>query len=596
MLKQLEKLNIKERDEKAIVKFQTKKWKKYLIHCILILILLILLSFSMKNFNNADEIYSFNNIKYVSVTFCFWLCEYLILKGITNRTKLSLGIILGVETIFDLMNGVVRTVRGSAITISDLLAIKTALSVSKNINLKFNTKFYVGILFTIVIIAIFIIFKNKFITKESKYKGRLIKIFIGLLFIFIFSQTNIYKSYSLWDINESYRTMGSQLTIFRMLHNIKVEKSKDYNKEELKSILEDYQKNYAIQTSSLNISQEDKPNIIVIVNESFCDYYNLYKDGYADPIEYFTKLSKEENVISGTMYSSTFGGQTSNVEYEFLTQNSIRILPIGSYVFQQYITSPIKSSLVQNLKSQGYKTSAIHPWENFAYSRNKVYQFLGFDKIKFKNDIEGLENNFNNDFYTDKSTYKEMLRQIDEKDENEKVFEYVLTVQNHTGYNNPDPNQIIYNDDNIKNVYMQLIHESSEALRDVIDELKQKDEKYILLFFGDHQPNLDGQNNFEEREINHYEIPFLIWANYDIQEQHNIKTSTIFLQNFLLKAAGVKYSAMNSYMENLQNYYPVITKRFYMDTEGKVFQEENDDAPEIKEYEKMDYYRIFDNK
>ena len=36
MLKQLEKLNIKERDEKAIVKFQTKKWKKYLIHCILI--------------------------------------------------------------------------------------------------------------------------------------------------------------------------------------------------------------------------------------------------------------------------------------------------------------------------------------------------------------------------------------------------------------------------------------------------------------------------------------------------------------------------------------------------------------------------------
>ncbi len=594
MLQQLEKEKIDNKEEKSVIKLE-KNWKKYIIHCILIVILLILLSFSMKNFNNADEIYSFNNIKYVSVTICFWLSEYLILKGITNRTKLSLGIVIVIQTLFDIMNGIVRTVRGSAITIADIFAIKTALSVSNNIKFTFNKKFYTGLIFVAIIILILVIFRKKYITKEGNTKTRVAKILIGISILLIFSQTNIYKKYSLWDINEAYRTMGSQLTVCRMLYNTKVVKSKDYDKEELKNILEGYEKNNEIQTASANINEDDKPNIIVIVNESFCDYYNLYKDGYANPIEYFTELSKSENVISGTMYSSTFGGQTSNVEYEFLTQNSIRILPIGSYVFQQYITNPIKSSLVQNLKIQGYKTSAIHPWENFAYSRNKVYNFLGFDNIKFKNDIEGLENNFNNDFYTDKSTYKEMLRQINEKEKDEKVFEYVLTVQNHTGYNTPDPNQITYNDDNSKNVYMQLIHESSEALKQVIDELKQKDEKYILLFFGDHQPNLDGQSNFEERAVDHYEVPFIIWANYDIKEQYNIKTSTIFLQNYLLKAAGLKYSAMNSYMEELQKYYPVITKRFYMDTKGNIFQNEEDTA-EIKEYEKMDYYRIFDDK
>ena len=213
--------------------------------------------------------------------------------------------------------------------------------------------------------------------------------------------------------------------------------------------------------------------------------------------------------------------------------------------------------------------------------------------------MEGLEKNFNNDFFSDRSTYKELMKQIKEKKKNEKIFEYVLTVQNHTGYLNEDPKQITYSDDKHKNVYMQLIHESADALKEVIDELKQSDEKYILLFFGDHQPNLDDSDNSIERAVEQYEVPFLIWANYDIKEQYNIKTSTIFLQNYLLKAAGIKYSAMNNYMEQLQKYYPVITKRLYMNKKGDIFQNEDDkskDYSKIEEYNKIDYYRIFDSK
>ena len=223
--------------------------------------------------------------------------------------------------------------------------------------------------------------------------------------------------------------------------------------------------------------------------------------------------------------------------------------------------------------------------------------FLGFDSIKFKNDIEGLEQTFNNEFFTDRSTYKELLKQLSEKQPNEKVFKYVLTVQNHTGYTNPDPNQITYHDENAKNVYMQLAHESSVALEELIDNIKKYDEKYLLLFFSDHQPNLDDIDNFAQRDVTAYEVPFLIWANYDIEEQYNVKTSTIFLQNYLLKAAGVKFSNMNNYMEELQKYYPVITKRFYMDSQGNIFKNNNENsnsAFKMKEYDKIDYYRIFD--
>ena len=573
---------------------EVTKWlnKKIIKHVLLIFVVLIQLFFSMEFFEGANEIKYFTNFEYIFVTFIIWISEYLFIKGITNKTKISLSIVVGLELLFDICNYFVRTIRGSAITISDLYAIKTGLSVAKNVSLTFDIRFVIAILITISIIIVISIFRKNFIENKSNWIARIIKMLIIFIVIGVLSKTNIYNKFSIWDINENYRDQGSPITILKMLYNFKVKAPDGYDKNEVESILNNYE-------SSEEVVTEDMPNIIVIINESFCDYYNLYKSGNADSIEYFTEISKSENVVSGILYSSEFGGQTSNVEYEFLTQNSTRILPMGSYVFQQYITKPIKSSLVENLKSQGYKISAIHPWENYAYSRNKIYPLFGFETMKFKNDIESLEKNFNNDFFSDRTTYKELMKEVNGKDKGEKVFEYVLTVQNHTGFLNPDPNQMTYSDDLHENVYMQLIHESAEALREVVDELKQKDEKYILLFFGDHQPNLDDSDNSIERSIEQYEVPFLIWANYDIEEKYNVKTSMIFLQNYLLESAGVRLSKMNNYMNELQKYYPIITKRFYMDIEGNLYKSSDTsvEIPEqIIEYDKIDYYRIFDDK
>lgn len=578
-IKEAEEIQKKVNSEEII----QKPRKNYILHIILIVITLILLFISMSFFEDAKKILTLENFQFTITTLIIWTCEYLILKGITNRTKISLSIVIGIEVLYDVINYTVRSVRGSAITISDLSAIRTALSVSNNVNFEASKNFIFGTIFVIAVILFVVILRRKFIEEISNWITRISKIMIGIIIILVLDNTNIYKMYSLWDINEAYRTLGSPITILRMAHDINIKPPKGYNKEEVEKILKKYENN------DEQVEKDDKPNIIVIANESFCDYYNLYNEGNTDPIEHFTKLSKSENVVSGVMYTSTFGGQTSNVEYEFLTQNSIRILPIGTYVFQQYIKEPVKDSLVQNLKNQGYKTSAIHPWESYAYSRNKIYKLFGFDSIKFKDDIEGLEKNFNNDFFSDKSTYKELMKEINEKKENEKLFEYVLTVQNHTGYLNTDPKQITYHDEFVKNVYMQLIHDSDEALKEVIEELKQKDEKYILLFFGDHQPNLDDSDNFEEKSIKQYQVPFLIWANYDIEEQYDVQTSTVFLQNYLLKSAGLKFTAMNNYMEELKKQYPVITKRFYMDINSNVYK----DGDDINEYDKIDYSRIF---
>ena len=132
------------------------KKNKYLWHTLLIAGVMLLLTISMKFFEDATSLFTLETIKYTIVTIIVWVSEYLILKGITNKTKLSISIVAGVEIVFDIINYVVRMARGSTITISDLSAVKTALSVSKNIHLKFDFKFFLGILFTGTIIALII--------------------------------------------------------------------------------------------------------------------------------------------------------------------------------------------------------------------------------------------------------------------------------------------------------------------------------------------------------------------------------------------------------------------------------------------------------
>ena len=568
----------------------------YIMHFCLLLFIFVLLFYTMKFFNMTFSILLFelasNNIFHIIAlsNILVWFAFYLILRGITNKPRLSLAIVIGIEVVFDIINYVVLVIRGSGITLADIKAVQTALSVSHTTNFSFEARGLCGIVLLTVLLIVFIIARKLFVVVKDNWKIRCVKIISGVLILFALSISNVYKTYIIWDINETYRVLGTPLTLLRMFQDIYVKVPDGYDKDESEAFLKSYESSIESQEST-----SEDPNIVVIINESFCDYYHIYNEGYTDPIPYFTELSNSNNVISGTVYSSSFGGQTSNIEYEFLTQNSIRILPVGSYMFQQYITKPVSSSLVSSLKQRGYKTSAIHPWESFAYSRDKIYRLFGFDNIKFKNDIEELKPNFNNVFPDDRSTYTELISQINQKKPDEKIFEYVLTVQNHIGFNNPDPNQITYHDDNTTNVYLQLIHESSEALREVIEELEKKDEKYILLFFGDHQPNMDGGNNYKTRGIEHYETPFVIWANYDIEEKHNIKTSTIFLQNYLLEAAGLPKTAMNNYINTLMKDYDAITPMYCIDSNGKVLREEDyrtDDK--LLQYNRIDYYRAFD--
>ena len=85
-------------------------------------------------------------------------------------------------------------------------------------------------------------------------------------------------------------------------------------------------------------------------------------------------------MIWGTAYSSVYGGNTCNSEYEFLTSNTLSFLPTGSKPYQQYVDHD-QSSLVSILKEYGYDCTAIHPGQRSAWQRTRPTPTWGLTSL-----------------------------------------------------------------------------------------------------------------------------------------------------------------------------------------------------------------------
>ena len=84
--------------------------------------------------------------------------------------------------------------------------------------------------------------------------------------------------------------------------------------------------------------------------------------------------------------------------------------------------------------------------------------------------------------------------------------------------------------------------------------------------FGDHHPSIETefyetllgkkQSDWGLEEIQkRYATPFIIWANYDIEEQENVMTSSNYLGAMTVEAAGVELTKYQQYFVKASRYY-----------------------------------------
>ncbi len=341
-----------------------------------------------------------------------------------------------------------------------------------------------------------------------------------------------------------------------------------------------------------------KPNIIIVMNEAFSDLQKTFHlEGNMDAIPFFHQLC--EKYPHGISYSSVRGNNTCSTEFELLSGVSTALTAKGATIYESNAV-PMQT-LVSAMNARGYETVGIHPYYRTGYNRDAVYNALGFDKSLFMDDFEDAE--YIHGFISDKSNYEKLIESYKAADK--PFFCFNVTMQNHAGYdddgNLSDKVTAETNRDSgdALNNYLTLLHESDKALKYLISYFESVEEPTVILFVGDHQPML-GKSFYEEQigkllddfsveDVSRmYEVPYLIWANYDLDSAAAPEqTSMNYLSEVLFSVAGM---TKTPWMEMLSEYrleYPIVTSNFMRQGKGDIVSLSVSDT--LAEYQKYCY-------
>lgn len=129
----------------------------------------------------------------------------------------------------------------------------------------------------------------------------------------------------------------------------------------------------------------------------------------------------------------------------------------------------------------------------------------------------------------------------------------------------------------------------------------------IICMFGDHQPIL-GDNFYEavfagremtqqERNLQKYIVPYVIWANYDVDWETYGDMSANYLPAALLECAGLRLPPFYQYLMELHEEFPVLTQRGCIDRDGKLVNiEELWETEPICQYRMLQYNQLYIEK
>ena len=382
-----------------------------------------------------------------------------------------------------------------------------------------------------------------------------------------------------------------------------VEKPADYSRDQVLELMEQY--------PALEGDPDRQPvNLIVIMNESFADFtlFDSFESS-EDPTPFLHSL--EENTVKGWMYAPVTGGGTATVEFEYLTGFSSLFQPPHTVAYQLYVEEGMPS-LAAVAGSQGYETTAFHPYKSSGWNRVLAYDYLDFDRQMYEEDV--VDPYYIRHYVSDRSDYKMIFRTTREQAGN--TFFFNVTMQNHSGYaqgwNNLErtidlPDRLARTDSSARQ-YFALARESDDALRELIGYYSQQDEPTMIVFFGDHQPPLTNSFYEElygkklserttEEVLRQYAVPFFIWTNYDIQEEQDVVISPNYLGVLTARLAGLPMTGFMNFLSQLYEELPAVTPVGFVTGDGQYLarSELNEEQRRLLDiYETLNYCGMVD--
>lgn len=547
------------------------------------------------------------------LNYALYLMPFILILGISGKRRISYLLPEILFIAISVANLIVKAIRRTPISAGDLYSVKTAMAVAGNYHMQFDKEFLLKaglgigiIILTQIILNCYYRKEEQIIIKSIATRG-ILSVCAVLWGIILFATTSIVTISGQNPDYFSHETNGFALNLYLQWKDISIKEPTDYALEELENLRGKYSSDEVVTDE-----QQQYPNIIAIMNESFADLRVL--GDYSTNIEvlpYLDSLSK--NTVKGTLYSSVYGGNTANSEYEFLTGCSIayfseRVVPYQLFMNEQ------RPSLISQMKDIGYETVFMHPYRSYSWNRPSVYSALGVDEMIYEEDMDNLE--YIRSYASDASQY-EYVKKYLESDRDKPLFLFDVTVQNHGGYTGeiseiPEKVTITGHEGQYTETenYLTLAHESDRALGEFLTYLENYAEPTIVVFYGDHQPAIE--TGFIEMAMNKnesdftledrqkmYQVPFFIWGNYDMEEDTIDAMSINYLSTLLCEKLGLPMTGMQKYLQELRLQLPVINSVCMIDAQKQYRLKTDimkDDSKGFIQYNQIIYNYMFDTK
>ena len=273
----------------------------------------------------------------------------------------------------------------------------------------------------------------------------------------------------------------------------------------------------------------DYPDIILILNESLYDP-QLVTDLQTDAPYMDVLHGLSGQAATGYALVPDVGGGTNRSEFSLLASHSMTLMP----GLTPFATMPMdgQPSAVTYLQALGYTTMAAHPAEPENYRRGVAWPALGFEETYFFEYFLPHRTPYSNrTFYvTDDTAYPDFIAAYESMPEEQPRFAYLLTIQNHGGYEDVADTDLLVRDatdyggiDHAMDEYLSCLALDDQALASLMQYFtnlyNETGRRVVLAMAGDHAPYMvdpitRSDLTGTDRTVRQRSTPLLLWTNY----------------------------------------------------------------------------------
>lgn len=385
-----------------------------------------------------------------------------------------------------------------------------------------------------------------------------------------------------YNITTVFNELGFNYCFLYNLNLYTAEKPDGYSASEV----EKWESEYVLSPQT-----GEAPQVLMLMCEAFTDLNSADVFDYPaeeHPLRDYYAVCAQPNCISGSIIVPNFGAGTANTEFDVMTGMQTNLISSTSNSAMRSFFRDIPS-MATVLSENGYDTLFLHPGRSWFYNRDSALSHMGIQSKIFIDDFE-------DDSGMDTVFLAKLTDELEKRTANgEKLFTYATTMQNHQAYNyekysfdiprvrttvplGPEAEEYL-------SVYTYGVQCSAEMLLELTEYLNALSEPYVLVFFGDHLPNLGpdyqsyrelgvdvGYTDTPEQVLKTYGVPYIIWVNdaylngrspeevfssLDLPEDGRISAN--FLGEAALELAGCENAdPFFRFLYTLRREYPVI--------------------------------------